>query len=98
MELEQIDKVLENLNVLDVVSRRTRVSYRDIRQSLEELQLVLQTLIDNDYHTDEDEMLLEALKKHPDVQGYTLPTEEDRRWACVQASNFVDHNQAEKTQ
>ena len=85
-----IDQAVEYANVLDVVSRRTRVSYRDIRQSTEELQSVLQALVDNDMHTDEDALLLDALRRHPDVQNYTLPTETDRRNACVVISNFVD--------
>lgn len=90
MDMDNADKVLDNMHLLDVVSRRTRVSYRDIRQAMEELQLVLQALVNSDYAQLEDAQLLQALEAHPDVQYYSLPTEEDRRWACVQASNFVD--------
>lgn len=92
-----IDQAIEHANVLDVVSRRTRVSYRDIRQSTEELQSVLQALVDSDMHTDEDSMLLDALRRHPDVQNYTLPTETERRNACVVVSNFVDAYQRERS-
>ena len=84
------DETWEKLNVFDLVSRRTRVSYRDIRQSMDELKHVLAALSEEGMATDEDVRLLEALQKHSDLQHYTLPTDPDRRQACVDVSNYID--------
>jgi hypothetical protein len=89
----ETDNALDHVNILDVVSRRTRVSYRDLRQSLEELQTVLHALQAANRSSFEDDALLKALEDHSNVQEYTLPTEEARREACVVVSNFVDRYQ-----
>lgn len=79
------------LNILDVVSKRTRVSYRNLSDAIQELKIVCEAL-----PTDDNLDLLDMLNEHPSFVDYTVPVDQERRDACDEASRQVDRFLADR--